>query len=217
LTSAAADRPRRPYRSPRRQQQAVETRAVVLEAATSLFATRGWSGTGMRDVAREAGVAVETVYSNHRSKVELLMACIDVSVVGDTDPLPLAQRPAFARLSAGSFADRVAAAARLVTGINQRVAGLHRALREAASSEPELARTLLQAENHRRINVREGVELVTGRVLGDVELDGVWAVLSSDVFHLLTGIAGWSSRQYEEWLTDTLGRLLVDERSDREG
>jgi AcrR family transcriptional regulator len=69
----------------------------------------------MRDVAREAGVAVETVYANFRSKTELLMAAIDVSVVGDTEPVPLAQRPEFAHLSVGSFADRVAAAARLLT------------------------------------------------------------------------------------------------------
>ena len=59
---------RRPYRSARRQQQAAQTRALVLAAATSLFADRGWSSTGMRDIAKAAGVAVETVYASFGSK-----------------------------------------------------------------------------------------------------------------------------------------------------
>lgn len=209
LTAAPADRGRRAYRSPRREQQAAETRAVVLTAATTLFGTRGWSATGMRDVAREAGVAVETVYANFRSKTELLMAAIDVGVVGDDAPVPLAERPEFARLSAGDFADRVAAAARLITGINRRISGLRRALGEAAASEPELATKLTQAENRRRVNIRQGMQLITGHEIGDDVRDGVWAVTSVDVFHLLTGIARWSVPRYEKWVAEMLSTLLA--------
>ena len=215
LTAAPADRERRAYRSPRRQQQAAETRAAVLAAATTLFGARGWSATGMRDVAREAGVAVETVYTNFRSKTELLMETIDVGVVGDLEPVPLAQRPEFAGLSAGTFADRVAAAARLITRINQRISGLRRALGEAAASEPELARRLIEAETRRRINTHEGVELVAGRAVDDDVRDGVWALTSVDAFHLLTAVAGWSPRRYEAWLRGALGTLLAEE-ADRE-
>lgn len=209
MTAAPADRSRRAYRSPRRQQQAAETRAVVLAAATTLFSTRGWSATGMRDVAREAGVSVETVYSNFRGKTELLMAAIDVGVVGDDAPLPLAQRPEFAQLSVGSFAERVAAAARLITGINRRISGLRRALGEAAASEPELAAKLAEAESRRRVNTRQGIELVTGRDVGDDDLDGVWAITGVDVFHLLTGTAGWSVPRYEKWVTHMLSTMLA--------
>lgn len=185
----------------------------MLAAADTLFATQGWSATGMRDVAREAGVAVETVYANFRSKADLLMAAIDVSVVGDTEPVPLVQRPEFAHLSVGSFADRVAAAARLLTGINRRVSGLHRALREAAASEPELARKLAEGEQRRRINVRDGAELMTGRRLDDDECDGLWAIVSSEVFDLLTATAGWTPQRYEAWLVQTLAQLLGEEGS----
>ena len=209
MTAAPADRSRRTYRSPRRQQQAAETRAVVLAAATTLFSTRGWSATGMRDVAREAGVSIETVYSNFGSKTELLMAAIDTRVVGDDAPVPLAQRPEFAELSVGSFAERVASAARLITGVNRRISGLRRALGEAAASEPELAAKLVEAENRRRVDTRHGFELVTGRDVDDDELDGVWAITGVDVFHLLTGIAGWSVPRYEKWVADMLSTLLA--------
>ena len=85
--------PRRAYRSSRRQQQAVANRTQVLDAALLLFADRGFAATGMRDVAREAGVSVETVYANFGSKTDLLMAAIDVGVVGDVEPVR-ARRPA---------------------------------------------------------------------------------------------------------------------------
>jgi len=78
VNESQESRPRRAYKSARRQQQAVNTRAEVLDAALLLFADRGWAGTGMRDVAREAGVSVETVYANFRSKSDLLMAAIEV-------------------------------------------------------------------------------------------------------------------------------------------
>ena len=41
----------------------------------------------MRDIAKDAGVAVETVYANFGSKTELLMTAIDVGVVGDAEPV----------------------------------------------------------------------------------------------------------------------------------
>ena len=52
--------PRRRYDSPLRAQQAAETKARIIGAATELFTTRGWAGTGMRDVARRAGWAGAT-------------------------------------------------------------------------------------------------------------------------------------------------------------
>lgn len=181
----------------------------MLAAATTLFGGRGWSGTGMRDVARHAGVSVETVYANFRSKTELLMAAIDVGVVGDDAPLPLAERPEFAQLSVGDFDARVAAAARLITAIHRRTSGLRRALGEAAASEPELSKVLSEAEERRRVNTRQGLELITGRQVQDDECDGVWAITSVDVFHLLTGTAGWSVARYETWVADTLSTLLA--------
>jgi AcrR family transcriptional regulator len=203
-----SEKERRPYRSDRRQQQAAQTRELVLAAATTLFAERGWSSTGMRDVARAAGVAVETVYSGFGSKTELLLAAIDVSVVGDAEPVALSQRPEFAAIGVGDLDERIAAAARLVCGINQRTWGLRRALDEAARSEPHLAARLRELEVRRRDNIRDGVELVVGRGVDDETLDGLWVVMGADVFHLLTHFGGRSVDDYERWLATTAGRLL---------
>lgn len=181
----------------------------MVSAASSLFAERGWSATGMRGVAGLAGVSVETVYANFRSKTELLLAAIDVGVVGDAEPVPLAQRPEFTALGVGSVSDRIGAAARLLTGINQRTRGLQRALNEAAGSEPEVAARFHESEHRRRDSVRQGAEMMIGRPVDDDVLDGLWIVTGADVFHSLTHVGGRTVELYQRWLETTIRRLLV--------
>jgi AcrR family transcriptional regulator len=201
---------RRRYRSPRREQQAAETREAVLAAAVELFGTRGWAATGMRDVAGAAGVSVETVYAGFRSKSDLLKAVIDLTTVGDTAPVPLDERPEFSALGSGTRQQRARAAARLVTGIHQRNAGVLLALRQGAASDRELAGLLREAEQRRRIDVEQGLSLATGRAVTREECDGLWAVFAVEVYHLLTALRGWNPQQYQTWLADVIDRLLRD-------
>jgi AcrR family transcriptional regulator len=198
----------RAYESPLRAQYAAQTRAAVLAAASRLFDERGWAATGMRDVARAAGVAVETVYAGFRSKSELLSAALDVALVGDADAAPLDQRPAFVALGSGTRKERITAAAALVTAVHQRTAGLDLALREAAISDAKLAEHLRECEENRRANTENGMSLVAGRVLTPVERDGLWAVLSVEVYRLLTRLSGWKPEEYKAWAVDSVDRLL---------
>jgi AcrR family transcriptional regulator len=207
MTTAPARGTRR-YRSPRRRHQAEQTRALVAAAATALFAERGWSGTGMREVAKRAGVAVETVYASCGSKGDLLLAAIDVGVVGDSEPVALSQRPEFAALGVGSREERVRAAARLLTGINRRTWGLRRALHEAAVGEPQLAARLHELEARRRENIRSGMELVVAGPVDEAAVDALWVLLDAQAFHLLTVIGDRPVPEYERWLAATIHRLL---------
>lgn len=205
---------RRAYQSSRRRQQAAETRSAILETATRLFGERGWAATGMRDVAREAGVSVETVYANFGSKSDLLMAAIDVAVVGDAEPVPLDRRDVFAALGQGSREERMQAAARLMTDIHLRTAGVNFALREAAASDPELDRLMRQREDGRRANVEEGVTLVVGHPVTEQQADALWAVLDIGVYRMLTDLRGWTANQYQDWLAGAIDRLLDGGRRD---
>jgi AcrR family transcriptional regulator len=201
---------RRRYRSPLREQQAGQTRAAVIAAATRLFGEKGWAGTGMRDVAGAAGVAIETVYANFRSKSELLTACIDLAVVADDQPVPLADRPPFAALGRGSRAQRTRVAARLLTDIHHRTAGVILALREAAASDAELARWRQAAEGRRRGDVEQAAALIAGRPVTREECDGLWAVMAVEVYELLTGLRGWTPQQYQRWLAGVINQFLPE-------
>ena len=199
----------RTYRSPLRRARAEDTRATVLAAATRLFSERGWAGTGVRDVARAAGVSVETVYAAVGAKAALLEQALDVAIVGDDEPVALVQRPEFAALADGDLTARVAAAARLNAAAHTRTAGLLRALREGAGREPALAARLAAARDGNRATLLAGAARVAGRPLGADEGDGLWALLSPEVFELLTASAGWTTERYRRWVADTLVRLLT--------
>ena len=59
----------RPYRTALREEQAQLTRGRILKTARRLLVQRGYSQVTMQDVAREAGVAYQTVFSQFRSKL----------------------------------------------------------------------------------------------------------------------------------------------------
>jgi AcrR family transcriptional regulator len=199
---------KRRYESPRRLEHAAQTRAAIVAAAHRLFSERGWAGTGMREVATTAGVAVETVYANFRSKVELLLAALDVAVVGDSEPVPLSQRPEFTALGRGSTRERAEAAASLLRQIHARTGGIGRALREGAAGDPELDARVDDLEARRRVNVADGARLIAQRPVSETERDGLWAVTSLEVYQLLVERNRWTPERYESWLATTILSLL---------
>ena len=206
--SAGERSTRRGYRSPLREQRAQQTRDAVLDAASRLFTTRGWAATGIRDIAREAGVAAETVYAHYSSKAALLRRVVDIAVVGDEDAVPLAQRPEFAALGTGSRDERVAATARLLTEVHVRTAGFAKVIREAAHTDESMATELESTRHRQRTDVARALTLLLGRRPTATELNGITAVVSVEIFLLLTEFSGWSPGQYQRWIAETLGLIL---------
>ena len=201
---------RRRYRSAHRARQAESTRRALLDAAAGLFTTRGWAATGLRDVAREAGVATETIYTHFASKADLLQRAIDVAVVGDGAPVPLAERPEFAVLGQGSRRERIAAAARLLAAVHQRTAPFAKVLREAAPTDETIAASLRDTRERLRLDTGAGVALILGRRPTTAEVDGIWAVVSVEVYLLLVEESGWSAEQYQAWMAATLDAVVPD-------
>jgi AcrR family transcriptional regulator len=199
---------RRRYESPLRAAQAESTRSAVLAAATALFEERGWNGTGMRDVAKAAQVSIETVYSGFGSKAELFRQALDVAVVGDTAPVPLADRGDFRRLAEGTAAERAEAAANVLIMIRLRTARLRRVLNQAASGEPQLHEVLANALESERESVRQGAAAVARRDVSDHDVDTLFAVLSTEVFLLLTETRGWDLPTYQSWTVHIIRTVL---------
>ena len=57
-----------------RQRQALWTRRLIVDAARELFLERGYAATTMDAIAKEAGVAVSTVYAIYKNKRNILRA-----------------------------------------------------------------------------------------------------------------------------------------------
>jgi AcrR family transcriptional regulator len=205
----------RRYDSTRRRETAEATRREILAAATRLFAERGWAGTSMKDLATQARVSVETIYTAVGNKTALLKVALDVAVAGDDQPVPLSARHEFEALAEGGLADRVQTLGRFLSRTHRRTGALYQALQHAASGDPELAALAAQSRRDQRDSFRDGLTMVAGRPLTDIEAEGATAVLGNDVHLILTGPYGWSDEQYTTWAADTVVRLLDLREEDR--
>src|SRR5689334_14764226 len=83
---------KRSYDSRHRQARAQANRLAMIEAARAAFLDQGYAATPLAQVAATAGVSVPTVYKVFGNKAGLLKAVFDVSVAGDDDPIPMAER-----------------------------------------------------------------------------------------------------------------------------
>jgi AcrR family transcriptional regulator len=87
---------KRIYRSEARAESARETRAEILRAAGELFAAQGYTRSTVAEIARRAGVAVNTVYTSVGGKPALIDALaqqgVDDEVITVSMAAILAQR-----------------------------------------------------------------------------------------------------------------------------
>jgi AcrR family transcriptional regulator len=209
---------RRRYESRRRKEQAEQTRRDIVTAAGTLFRERGY-GVPMLEIAREAGVVVETVYRIFGSKPGLFRAAVDALLAGGPSRAEVAveERPAIRALIEEPDAHRkVALYAATQPGIHRRAGPLLRALRDAKASDPALAQLWGELEAWRHHGQARFVEhlahrgvLRPDRTIAEAS-DIVWTLSSLAVYDLLVVDRGWTAEIYEAWLAAALTRELVD-------
>ncbi len=89
----------------RNERLAAEKRRVILDAAVRVFATRGFNGCRVSDIADEAGVAYGLVYHYFRSKDEVLDTLflerwnVMLEVIRDLDETELTPRDKLATIT----------------------------------------------------------------------------------------------------------------------
>jgi AcrR family transcriptional regulator len=188
------------YHSPLRAKQAAETRRAIIDAAITLFGDRGWAATTMPMIASTAGTAVDTIYSTFGSKSALMMAAIEVAIVGDDEEAAMIDRADFALLGKGRRADRLRAGVRYTVGVYQRSVPILKALQEAAASDEAARKRLAQYDEDRRNVTAAGLALILGGAVPEKVVDAMWALTSPEVFVYLTEGRGWSVDNVEDWL-----------------
>src|SRR5262245_27463639 len=145
---------KRRYDATRRRERAEEerrsTQRRVVEAARTLFLTKGYVATTMTEIAREAGVAMQSVYSAGQSKADLLHLVVDLAVAGDHEDVLLLDRPSFSAIAAEPDPERqVRMISTVVATTMERLAPVWVAYREAAAVDEKAAANLVAA-HHRR-------------------------------------------------------------------
>src|SRR6185503_2637213 len=96
------------------------------------------------------------------------------------------------RLGEGSVDERLAAAARVITDINERTVPVWRALVEAGRADEELERWRIESDARRRIDVAEGFARIFGRTVEGRQLELLWAIFGHELYMQLVVDAGMS-------------------------
>ncbi len=194
-----------------RQRQALETRKLIVEAATRLFLEQGYAATTIDAIAAAAGVAVSTVYAIFTNKRgilgEIRQAWHEASQVKElyAQGVALGDPERFLELAAQATRRQWEGGATMIA-ITQ----------SAAAIDPEAAAELKQSLSGRRANLGTFVQAIYPKLRQDISGAQAAAILlaltHAEVYQELVGAHGWSAEAYEAWLAGALKQQLLPNR-----
>lgn len=210
----------RSYNSIVRQKQAEETKNRIADAAEALIKTQGYENTTIGAIAKDAGVATQTVYAVFNSKQGILMHLLRRSMKNvekmDTDFRHLVQAGDLSKL-----AQQVAAAT--VKHGHEQISTLN-SLGGFEILYPELHNLMSEASEARRKSVENGI--TQGLNIRGINLtpqkkktlvDIMWAFTDNHLYYTLVIEAGWSQSSYErlfQKILEVLFREIAPEALD---
>jgi len=207
---------KRRYHSQRRAEQAAATRRAILDAARALFVVNGYAATTVGDIAAHAGVSLDTVYAAVGRKPALLRELVETAISGTAQAIPAEQRDYVTRIGAARTARaKLTIYAHAITAIQQRMAPVFLALRDAASTDPDCAALWSEIAQRRATNMlRFAAELrSTGELRNDLSdqqvADIIWSMNATEYWVLLVHERGWTADAFAHWLIDAWTRLLL--------
>ena len=207
---------RRRYNAEGRRAQARATRERVLDTARRLFIAQGYAGTSIAQIAEGAGVSAPTVFAGFTSKANLLKEATETTIVGDDEPVPLADRPQMKHVHAGATAEEVLLRlADLIAEAAPRVCPIYAVVTAAADADPEIARLARMLDEQRLTGATRLAATVMQR-LGDDDpdrlaevRDTIWTMNSPWLYDMLVVQRGWSTPRYRDWIGRALVRLVL--------
>jgi AcrR family transcriptional regulator len=203
---------RRSYNGALRKEQAQITRGRILDAARRLLTSGTYSSVTMEDIAREAGVAYQTVYGIFGTKLRLAQGLIEIGFPHVADALKLFEK--LGESADAELALRTAAQVnRLIYGL---CADLLRFMRE--SGDPGLLARYRDSEEQRFEGmIQFGVPALlerSGRLRAGISPSEavalIWALSGPDQYTQLVFERGWTPSGYEQWLGDAMIKTLLE-------
>lgn len=210
VVKGAAQRPTR------REEQARATRRRIIDAAGDLFVRQGYASTTLEQIAAQASVAVQTVYFHFTNKRTVLKEVADVAAVGDDQPVALLDRPWVKQMRAEPDSSRVVAVwLHQSAVIFSRVVPILRIVRDAASSDPDMAAQWETNQQQRRTAHRMLAQQLADRnalrpgMSVEEATDILFALISLEMYVLLTTECGWTPTRWERWTADTVSDTVL--------
>jgi AcrR family transcriptional regulator len=192
---------------------------AVIDAARRLFLEAGYAATTMESISDESDTPAATIYRLFESKLGILKALLDIAAGGDDAPVAFGDRANVQALLASSAPrNQLMGFAVLAVDVMQRLAPVQQILLSAAGSDQEAAMLLREHTRQREVGqARIAHALARADALheGISESDAadiIYALMSPEIYRLLTNDRGWSADRYQTWLGETLIDQLLGRR-----
>lgn len=152
---------------------------------------------------------MDTGYATVGRKPALLRELVETAISGTDQAIPADHRDYVARMRAARTGhDAMTIDALAITGIQERLAAVFLALRDAASADRDCASLRTEIFERRATNMR--AMAADRRAKGDLreyltddQVAGIiWSMNSAQYWDLLVRERGWTPDQFAAWLTD---------------
>jgi AcrR family transcriptional regulator len=179
-------------------------RERLLDAAARVFASKGYSGTKIMDIVREAGLSAGAVYGRFKSKNDLLTEAVVSRSIRQARSQPPVEDRRVADLIVRTTSDN--------KGPLTDIEAMALEAFVAARREPEVAEALAEARRRQRAHVQPLVEaaLTDGTVAPGGDPDSILYLIETiRLGLLLQRAAGMPPPDQEAW-TRLIRRLVKD-------
>lgn len=206
---------KRRYDSVRRKEQARQTRESILDVARRLFLADGFAATTVTAIAEEVGVSVDTIYKTFGGKPGLVRAICENGLAGEG--------PVHAEVRSDELQTRQADPYAIMRGIGglvaevaPRVAPMLLLVRDAAVTEPDMARLKAEFDTQRLRRMRHNARNLSSAghlrdgLSVEVAAEIMWTYSSEEFYELLVVRRGWSIKRYAMFVADALAAALID-------
>lgn len=208
-----SNKEKRPYRSLVRNAKAAQTRERILIAAKNLFESEGFECVTIEKIAQAADVSIPTVYSLFQSKRGILRALMD-------EVLPADQFDALVEMSIQEKSPeiRLSLSAKIARQMYDAEKVQMNLFRGAVVLAPEFKELEKEREMRRYIRQEVTIKAMTrekslAKGLTEIKArDILWAFTGRDMYRMLVVEQGWTSEEYEKWLSQLLVNNLMDKK-----
>ncbi|MGD1172926.1 TetR/AcrR family transcriptional regulator [Mycobacterium seoulense] len=188
----------------------------MLAAARRRFLAQGYAATTIGEIARDAGVSVETVYKAFSTKAGVLKALFDVSVAGDDEPIPMVERDVIQNVANATEAvDKLELYAKHLAASMPRSAPVQLLARDGAASSPDAANVWKQIRDETLTGMTMFASDLasTGqlRVSAREARDILWTYHAPELYELLVLERGWSATRYGKFIAQAWIDALLEQ------
>jgi AcrR family transcriptional regulator len=196
-----------------RARQALATRALIVEAATTVFEDHGYRGARMEDIAAAAGVAYPTVYKAFSNKRNLLAAAVQRAMTGGVEEQVDRQQWFTEQLTEPDARRQLRLVARNARHLNERAGRLLEIVRAAARADEGIDAIWREINDERLTRARKTATALArkAQLRGTVAHAArtLWTLTLPELYGAQVHSAGVTAATYERWLGDVLVAALL--------